>query len=150
LIEWSADIRISRFTRQNSDGEMEMFKTLIVEDSHPFRQLLKDNLHERFHSMAIEEAANATEAMQKIDAFSPDLIFMDIRLPGESGLDLTRRIKKQRPAIKIIILTSYDLPEYRETAQKYGADHFITKGSSTWEEIATLVKSIASDSGKPV
>jgi len=127
-----------------------MFKTLIVEDSHPFRQLLKENLHERFRSMAIEEASNGVEAMQKIDAFFPDLIFMDIRLPGENGLDLTRKIKKQRPTIKIIILTSYDLPEYRETAQKYGADHFITKGSSTWEEIATLVNSIASESGKPI
>jgi YesN/AraC family two-component response regulator len=100
--------------------------------------------------MAIEEAANGIEAMQKIDSFCPDLIFMDIRLPGESGLDLTRKIKKQCPTVKIIILTSYDLPEYRETAQKYGADHFITKGSSTWEEIATLVKSIASDSGQPI
>jgi DNA-binding NarL/FixJ family response regulator len=137
-------------TRQNRYGEMEMFKTLIVEDSHPFRQLLKENLHDRFRSMALEEASNGIEAMQKMDSFCPDLIFMDIRLPGESGLDLTKKIKKQCPTTKIIILTSYDLPEYRETAQKYGADHFITKGSSTWEEIATLVKSIASDSGKPI
>jgi two-component system response regulator YesN len=138
------------FTRQTSYGEMEMFKTLIVEDSHPFRQLLKENLHDRFRSMAIEEASNGIEAMQKMGSFCPDLIFMDIRLPGESGLDLTKRIKSQSPATKIIILTSYDLPEYRETAQKYGADHFITKGSSTWEEIATLVKSISSDLGKPI
>ena len=127
-----------------------MFKTLLVEDSVPFRQLLKENLHDRFRSMTIEEAANGIEAMQKIDSFCPDLIFMDIRLPGESGLDLTKKIKSQCPSIKIIIMTSYDLPEYRETAQKYGADHFITKGSSTWEEIATLVKSISSDLGKPV
>ncbi len=138
------------FTRQNRYGEMEMFKTLIVEDSHPFRQLLKENLHERFRSMAIEEASNGMEAIQKNDSFCPDLIFMDIRLPGESGLDITKKIKSQCPQTKIIVLTSYDLPEYRETAQKYGADHFITKGSSTWEEIATLVKSIASESGKPI
>ena len=127
-----------------------MCKTLIVEDSVPFRQLLKENLQDRFRSMTIEEAANGIEAMQKIDSFCPDLIFMDIRLPGESGLDLTKKIKSQCPSIKIIIMTSYDLPEYRETAQKYGADHFITKGSSTWEEIATLVKSISSDLGKPI
>jgi DNA-binding NarL/FixJ family response regulator len=124
---------------------MNPFKILIVEDSTPFRQLLNENLRDRFRSMIIEEAANRTEAIQKVDSFSPDLIFMDIRLPEGSGLELTKKIKGQHPQIKIIILTSYDLPEYRESAQQYGADHFLVKGSSTWEEIATTVQTIASD-----
>jgi CheY-like chemotaxis protein len=124
---------------------MNSFKVLIVEDSTPFRQLLNENLRDRFRSMTIEEAADGPEAIQKVDSFSPDLIFMDIRLPGGSGLELTKKIKGQYPQIKIIILTSYDLPEYRESAQKYGADHFLVKGSSTWEEMATTVQTIASD-----
>jgi DNA-binding NarL/FixJ family response regulator len=122
-----------------------LLKILIVEDSAPFRQMLRENLHDRFRSMTVEEASDRAEAIQKIDSFSPDLIFMDIRLPGGSGLELTKKIKGQCPQIKIIILTSYDLPEYRESAQKYGADDFLVKGSSTWEEIATIVQSIASD-----
>jgi DNA-binding NarL/FixJ family response regulator len=127
---------------------MKLFKVLIVEDSAPFRQILKERLRDQFHSMTLEEATDGTEAIQKVDSFSPDLIFMDIRLPGASGLELTRKIKGRYPQIKIIILTSYDLPEYRESAPKYGADHFLVKGSSTWEEIATVVQSIASDLGQ--
>jgi CheY-like chemotaxis protein len=127
-----------------------MFKILIVEDSVPFRQLLKEELHDRFRSAAIEEARDGIEAMKKMGSFCPDLIFMDMRLPGENGLELTKKIKAQCPDTKIVILTSYDLPEYRETAQRYGANHFLTKGSSNWEEIAALVKSISADLGKPV
>jgi DNA-binding NarL/FixJ family response regulator len=72
---------------------------------------------------------------------------MDIKLPGETGLDLTKRIKTNDTSIVVIILTSYDLPEYREAAQQYGADYFVSKGSSTREEILELVRSISSNPG---
>jgi DNA-binding NarL/FixJ family response regulator len=127
-----------------------MFKTLLVEDSLHFRQLLKESLKERFPSMVVEEATEGIEAMQKIDSVCPDLVFMDIRLPGENGLELTKRIKVRCPDIKVIILTSYDLPEYRQTASQIGASHFIAKGSTTMEEILGLVTSISTDLGKPV
>jgi len=67
---------------------------------------------------------------------------MDIKLPGESGLELTKKIKDQYPNIPIIILTSYDLPEYREAASHYRANHFLSKGSATKEGILSLVESI--------
>jgi len=122
-----------------------MFRTLIVEDSLFFRDLLKETLHSRFPSMVISEAANAEEALEELDTLLPDLIFMDIRLPGESGLELTKKIKTQYPDITIIILTSYDLPEYREAANKFQANYFLSKGSSTKESILTLVESILSN-----
>jgi DNA-binding NarL/FixJ family response regulator len=127
-----------------------MFKALVVEDSTHFRHLLKDTLKDRFPSMAVDEAAEGKEAMHKIDSNCPDLVFMDIRLPGENGLELTRRIKGKCPDIQVIILTSYDLPEYRETAQRYGANSFITKGTTTMEEILAMVKSISTNIGKPL
>ncbi len=117
------------------------FKTLIVEDSVNFRQLLKEMLHEHFPLMIIEEAGDGNEAMEKVDSLSPDLIFMDIKLPGESGLKLTKKIKEDHPDIIIIILTSYDLPEYREAAVRYGANAFLTKDSTTEAKIVTLVES---------
>jgi DNA-binding NarL/FixJ family response regulator len=79
--------------------------------------------------------------MEKVDSLSPDLIFMDIKLPGESGLELTKKIREGHPDIIIIILTSYDLLEYREAAVRYGANAFVSKNSSTEKEIATLVNS---------
>ena len=121
-----------------------MFRTLIVEDSVIFRHLLKETINSQFPKMEVSEAADGEEARQKIKTLSPDLIFMDIKLPGESGLELTKAIKAQYPNIIIIILTSYDSPEYREAATQYNADYFLSKGSSTREGILALVKSILS------
>jgi DNA-binding NarL/FixJ family response regulator len=85
-----------------------MFKILIVEDHLIFRQLLRYILKELFPSMVIKEAAKGVKAMRKVDSLCPDLIFMDIRLPRENGLELTRRIKIKYPDLRIAILTSAD------------------------------------------
>ena len=69
-----------------------MFKTLIVEDNVTFRQSLKAILDAEFPSMDIEEAADGTEALEKVDSFGPDLVFMDIQLPSMGGMEATRRI----------------------------------------------------------
>jgi len=117
-------------------------KTLIVEDSAIYRKLLKETLRSRFPSMEIIEAENGEEAMQQVAAHLPDLIFMDIKLPGENGLELTGKIKAKYPGVTVIILTSYDSPEYREAAAQAKADHFLSKGSSSKEAILALVESI--------
>jgi len=92
--------------------------------------------------MEIIEAAHGVEAFQKIDSHPPNLIFMDIQLPGGNGLELTRKIKADHPDIIVIILTSHEFPEYREAAIRYKADYFFSKSSITNDEIFTLVKSI--------
>jgi len=119
-----------------------MPKILIVEDSNFFRKLLKETLLTKYPKMEISEAPSAEEALEKVNEFTPDMIFVDIRLPGESGLDFTREMKRTYPNIPIVILTSYDLPEYREAAKKYQADHFLSKGTTTKEDILNMVKSI--------
>jgi DNA-binding NarL/FixJ family response regulator len=68
-------------------------------------------------------------------------------LPDESGLELTRRIKASHPEIVIIILTAYDLREYREAAYDGGADAFIPKSSLNLADISALIKSVFSDDG---
>ena len=114
-------------------------KTLIVEDNDRFRQALRSLLSSRYPSMSFKEARDGREALNEVSAFKPDLIFMDIKLPGESGLELTGKIRASNSKVKIIILTSYDLPEYREAARAGGADHFITKASSKASEIFALI-----------
>ncbi|MGZ3806195.1 MAG: response regulator transcription factor [Pseudobdellovibrionaceae bacterium] len=116
-------------------------KVLIVEDSTLFRQLLKETLHDRFPSIEIYEAIDAQEALLQVETFRPNLIFMDIRLPGENGLELTKKVKARYPNTIVIILTGYDSPEYREFSSQY-ADYFFSKDSSTPENIFTLVESI--------
>jgi DNA-binding NarL/FixJ family response regulator len=122
-----------------------MVRTLIVEDSVIFRQALKQMLWSKFPGMSIEEAANGSEALEKTSVFSPDIVFMDIRLPGESGLVITKKIKMTDWIGKIIVLTSHELPEYMEAAYSAGADHFLIKGAATGEEIASLIESILAE-----
>ena len=119
-----------------------MFKTLLVEDNAPFRQSLREMLCERFPRMIIEEAVDGEEALEKVKSTLPHLIFMDIKLPGANGLEITRKIKEDYATIKVVILTSYDFPEYREAAVQYGADHFLSKESSSREDILALVDTI--------
>jgi DNA-binding NarL/FixJ family response regulator len=113
-----------------------------VEDSTIFRTLLKETLQSRFPSTEIFEAADGEEARRQITTHLPDLIFMDIKLPGENGLDLTAKIKAEYPQVTVVVLTSYDTPEYREAAAKAKADHFLAKGSSSREGILALAESI--------
>ena len=122
-----------------------MFKTLIVEDNIIFRKSLKEIICRQFPSMLIGEATDCKEAIEKVHSFCPDLIFMDIKLPGGDGLQLTKKIKTQHGKIIIIIVTNYDLPEYRQAIHKCGASYFFSKSSSTRDEIVSLVESIVSD-----
>jgi DNA-binding NarL/FixJ family response regulator len=108
-----------------------MFKALIVEDNSTFRQMLKGVLHARFPTMEIEDEPDGSELFSKLESFHPDIVFMDVRLPGENGLELTKKIKTDYPDTIVVILTSYDLPEYRQAALQSMADHFVTKDSPT-------------------
>ncbi len=122
-------------------------KTLIVEDNDRFRQALRNLLSSRYPSMSFKEARDGIEAMNEVSSFDPDLIFMDIKLPGENGLELTGKIRASNSEAKIIILTSYDLPEYREAAKAEGADYFLTKASSKASEIFALIDNLFFNNG---
>lgn len=114
-----------------------MSRILIVEDGAIFRELLRTTLQSRFPSVEIFEVTTGKEAREQMEALLPELVFIDIRLPDMNGLELTATIKTKHPETKVVILTNYDLPEYREAASNYKADHFIPK-DTFMEMINTL------------
>jgi DNA-binding NarL/FixJ family response regulator len=116
-------------SREGKLGRVDMEHILIVEDNAFFLQFLKQTLQSRYPSMDIHEATNGEEALKEIKTLPPDIILMDLRLPGENGLELTKKIKAQYPGIIVVVLTNYNLPEYREAAYQCGADHFVPKDS---------------------
>jgi len=115
---------------------------LIVDPNDPFRSSLKKVLVNRFPAVEIQEAADGIEGLQKVASFDPDLIFLEIHLPTETGLDLAGRIKADHPETIIVILTSYDLPEYKTAVEKSGVEHMVPKDDWTGEDMIALVKSI--------
>ena len=111
-----------------------MFNTLLVEDNVSFRQALSDVLLSYFPLISVDEAGDGREALSKVEYRRPNLIFMDIQLPGENGLDVTKKIKQVYDDIVIVILTTNDLPEYRQQAFRNGADYFLSKGDDACME----------------
>ena len=83
-------MRGSIVSPNSSPREMDKFRILIVEDNGLFRQALREDLQLSFPGLAVDEATNGVEALKRVKAFLPDLILMDIRLPGESGLGLSQ------------------------------------------------------------
>jgi len=115
-------------------------RVLILEDNQFFREAFKTVLHDRLPALIIEEAGNGEEALQKIKGEPPDLIFVDMRLAGMSGLDLAQNVKRDFPFIRIAMLTGYDFPEYRRKASQFGVDRYFVKDSLDWRELEEFVQ----------
>lgn len=119
-----------------------MSTILVVEDSPVFRESLKELLSSHLPAATVEEAADAEQALAYLQAASADIMLVDVRLPGQSGLELTRRVKDRYPSLPVIIVTNYDIEEYRDAAIQYGADDFVAKGSREFQTICVRIASL--------
>ena len=119
-----------------------MFKILIIEDNIKLRKRIKRILISKLPFLSVAEASDETETFSEIKKKRPDLIIMDIRIAGENGLDLTKKIKKRYPFIAIAINTNNDSPEYKTAAVQVGADYFLSKTSNTINDLLSLAESI--------
>src|SRR5512134_3054497 len=99
-------------------------RIMLVEDNALFREAFREQLRHLFPAAVIEEAANGEEALEKITEHPPQIIFMDVSLPGENGLQLTQKIKARFPDVHIAMLTWHDFFEYRQEAVRSGADRY--------------------------
>jgi len=117
-----------------------MLKAMIVEDDIFFREMFRDWLLTQYPSTKVIEAGSGEEALKKLGSYALDLVFMDIHLPGENGLEITGKIKAGWQDVPVIIISTYNIPEYREAAIRYGANSFIAKDSLKWDEISKLIR----------
>jgi DNA-binding NarL/FixJ family response regulator len=120
-------------------------KLLIVDDNSTLRATTRSILESNFPELRIFEAGDGKEAFAQIHDHLPQLILMDIRLPGENGLKLTRKIKAEYPKIVVVIFTNHDLPEYREAAFESGAEFFLSKSSHEGGRLTSVVESVLAD-----
>lgn len=102
----------------------------LVDDHPVVRRGLKSLLSNHGDFEVVGESAAVNEARQHIPEHEPDVVLLDIRLPGESGLDLLRWLRQEQPHIRVLILTSFDDDEYVVEALRRGAHGFILKSSS--------------------
>jgi len=104
-----------------------MIRTIIAEDNKIFRKTLNNFLAGESNFEIVAEVDSGINAVAVVEEKSPDLVIMDIRMPGGDGLSATRKIKKFNPNIKVVMLTLWDEKQLRDEADKSGADAYVIK-----------------------
>ena len=104
-----------------------MVRILLVDDDQEVRQGWRMRLTLEPDIKVVGEALNADMAVKLAEQCQPDLILLDIRMPGKGGLAVIRQLYQAAPACKVIIVTLYDSPDYRFRAKEAGAVAFVAK-----------------------
>jgi DNA-binding NarL/FixJ family response regulator len=111
----------------NPDGSTKTISVLIVDDQMPFRAAARTVISLTAGFEVASEAASGEEAVALVDAQPPDLVLMDINLPGISGIDATCRIIAAHPAVKVILLSTYSEADLPADARDCGALAYVHK-----------------------
>ena len=127
-----------------SSGKQEASRTiLIVEDNVKVRQPLAAWLATRFKDYSVIEAEDGESCMKLVAQRRPRLVLMDVRLPGMSGIEATRRIKKSLPGVAVIMLSAYDDQAYRRDAAAAGARGYVLKSRLHRELLPAIREALA-------
>jgi DNA-binding NarL/FixJ family response regulator len=117
-------------------------RVLLVDDQALLRSGFRMVLEEQDDIEVVGEAADGDEAVARAAELSPDVVLMDVRMPGSDGIDATRRIVDQLPDVRVLILTTFDLDEYAFTALRFGASGFLLKDVRP-AELAGAIRCVA-------
>jgi DNA-binding NarL/FixJ family response regulator len=121
------------------------FTILIVDDNSGFISRMKTILDEVSSFINIHTASNYDEAFVMLAEMKPNLVMLDIRLPGKSGLSLLKKINDSSSRCKVIMNSNYTNDHYRQQCQDLGADYFLDK-TNDFETVPELIRQIAMES----
>jgi DNA-binding NarL/FixJ family response regulator len=119
-------------------------KVLIVDDSKVVCEGLQRMLSNVNGVEIVGQVHNGKDAIRSISELNPDVVILDIRMPGPSGIDVLKDIKAKKLPSRVIILTNYAYPQYRKKCEELGADYFIDKVTEL-ENIPKLIEVMAKD-----
>jgi DNA-binding NarL/FixJ family response regulator len=102
---------------------------LVVDDQAPFRSAARLVVRATRGFEVIAEAKSGEEALEKVDLLKPDLVLMDINMPGIGGIAATRRISSEYPEVRVILLSTYDKDDLPADARTAGALAYVHKES---------------------
>ncbi len=120
---------------------MPKIKVLIADDHALFREGIRALLQSYGDIEIVGEATDGREALDKLTQLAPHLVLMDIAMPNMGGLEATKRIRKEFPEVKVLVLTQYQDSEYVLSMLRAGAKGFITKTASA-SELVTAIRAI--------
>ncbi len=117
---------------------MPKIRILLVDDHTLFRQGVKNLLSSESDMEVAGEVANGADAMEKAREVKPDVVLMDIGMPGFSSFEATRQIKKERPETKVLFLTMYDDEDYLVEGMEVGGSGYVLKDSPAAQLLAAI------------
>lgn len=116
---------------------------LIVDDHAIVRRGLKDILADEFPKLGVTEANSGREALDAARRKEWDIVLLDIKMPGRSGLEVLEELKKLRPRMPVVIISGFPEEQYAVRAFKLGASGYISKESASDELLAAVRKALA-------
>lgn len=120
-----------------------MIHVLLVDDHAILRDGLKTLIAQEQDMAVIGEATGSVQLMDMLPSIQPEIIMMDINMPQMNGIELTRWVKNNYPAIKIIVLTMYNDDDYFMAAIQEGADGYLLKDSPS-KDVIEAIRAVAS------
>jgi DNA-binding NarL/FixJ family response regulator len=117
-------------------------RILIVDDHDVMRGGLRSLLESRPGWEVCGEAANSMEAIQQAKVLRPDVVVLDISMPGSSGLEAVPVIRRETPGVEVLILSRYEEREMRLKALEAGARGYVTKSQGLARELLSAIDGI--------
>jgi DNA-binding NarL/FixJ family response regulator len=115
---------------------------LLADDSEMILQRLERMLSENDKIKIVGKARNSSIAYDQIKKSKPDLVILDIEMPGGDGIELLKIVKKEMPGIKVMMLTNYNLLIFKHTCLGSGAEYFLDK-SNEFEQVVEICNTLA-------
>ncbi len=117
---------------------MPKIRVLLADDHTLFRQGIRNLLAAEPDLEVIGEVSNAGDAMEKSAELRPDVVLMDIGMPGFSSFEATRQIKRERPETKVLFLTMYDDEDYLVESMEVGGNGYVLKDCPAPQLLAAI------------
>jgi two-component system response regulator NreC len=120
---------------------MPKIRVFLAEDHTIVRKGIRSLLNGQPDIEVVGEAANGRDAVEQVETLQPDIVLMDITMPELNGLEATRRIKKEHPHIKVLVLTMYTNEEYIHQLLQAGASGYLDKHTAP-NELVLAIQSV--------
>lgn len=120
---------------------MSKIRVFLADDHKVFREGIRLLLEKRLDMEVIGEADDGRETVTKVSQLMPDVVLMDITMPGLNGLEATRQIKQKCPSIKVLMLTMHETDQYLSEMLEVGACGYLVK-TVTSQELASAIRAV--------
>ena len=108
---------------------MSGIRVLIVDDQLPFRRAAEAVVESTETFVVVGTVASGEEALTAVESLRPDLVLMDVNLPGISGVEASRRVRATHPEIVVVLMSSYDEAEFLDMTPDCGSSAYVPKSA---------------------